>query len=89
MQAWYSLGMFLQSGRCLFHPLLHEASPMATIEPLCDNDSSLACGLVVLSFMPSDVDLVPLDASSCKVGLVACHCRIRLVVLQSSVCDSV
>ena len=67
-----------------------QASPMATIGPLRDDDPSLqARDLVVLSFTPSGVDLAPLDASSCTTGLAACHCGVRLVVLRSSVRDSV
>jgi hypothetical protein len=90
MQAWYSLGMLSQSGRCSFHPLLREASPTATIGPLRGDDPSLqARGLVVLSFTPSGADLAPLDASSCMAGLAACRRGVRLVVLQSSVRDSV
>ena len=87
MQAWFSLGTLSQRGQCSFHPLLLEASPMVTIKPLLDDDPSLqACGLVVLSSMPSGVDSAPLDASS---GLAACFCGVRLVVLRSSVHDSV
>ena len=90
MQAWYSLGTLSQSGRCSFHPLLREASPTATIGPLRGDDPSLqARGLVVLSFTPSGADSAPLDASSCTAGLTACRCGVRLVVLRSSVRDSV
>ena len=39
--------------------------------------------------MPSGADSAPLDASSCTIGLVACRYGVRLVVLQSSVRDSV
>ena len=39
--------------------------------------------------MPSGADSAPLDASSCTTGLVACRYGVRLVVLQSSVRDSV
>uniref|UniRef100_A0A7N2N824 Uncharacterized protein n=1 Tax=Quercus lobata TaxID=97700 RepID=A0A7N2N824_QUELO len=84
MQAWYSLGTLLQSGRCSFHPLLREAGPLHD-----DNSSLQARGLVVLSFMPNSTELAPLDAYSCMAGLVVCHCGVRLVVLRSNVRDSV
>ena len=90
MQARYSLGTLSQSGQCSFHPLLCVASPMATIGPPHDDDPSLqARGLVALFFTPSGADSTPLDASSCMAGLVACRCGVHLVVLQSSVHDSV
>ena len=67
-----------------------QASPMATIGPLRDDDPSLqARDIVVLSFTPSGADLAPLDASSCTAGLAACRCGVRLVVFRSSVRDSV
>nr|POE44609.1 hypothetical protein CFP56_74723 [Quercus suber] len=75
MQAWNSLGTRSQSERCSFHPLLREASLMATIEPLRDDDPSLqACGLVVLFFTPSDANSAPLDASSCTVAWLGRLC---------------
>nr|POE60739.1 hypothetical protein CFP56_53400 [Quercus suber] len=68
------MGMLSQSRRCSFHPLLNEASPMATIGPLHDDDPSLqAHGLVVFSFMPSVANSAPLDASSCTAGLATCY----------------
>ena len=73
-----------------FTQLLREASPTATIGPLHDDEpSSQARGLVVLSFTPSGADSTPLDASPCMAGLAACRCGVRLVVLRSSVRDSV
>ena len=73
-----------------FTQLLREASPTATIGHLHDDDpSSQARGLIVLSFTPSGADSAPLDASSCMAGLAACRCGVRLVVLRSSVRDSV
>ena len=42
-----------------------------------------------VSFMLNDADLVPLDSSLCTKSFVTCCCGVRLVVLWSSVHDSV
>ena len=74
----------------LVSPIAARSKSHATIGPLRDDDPSLqARDIVVLSFTPSGADLAPLDASSCTAGLAACRCGVRLVVLRSSVRDSV
>nr|POF09236.1 hypothetical protein CFP56_18109 [Quercus suber] len=63
---------------------------MATDGPLHDDDPSLqARGLAALSFTPSGADSALFDASSCTTNLAMCRCGVHLVVLRSSVRDSV
>nr|POE44612.1 hypothetical protein CFP56_74726 [Quercus suber] len=50
---------------------------------------SRACGLVVLSFRPSNANSAPLDASLYTVGLAVCHSGVHLAMLRFNVRDSV